>query len=148
MHIYIILSVVSFRDRQHRAEIPRTHLFCTASKFSGKIIFHGADSLSAECCRVCPGSEWPPVLFLCRLSIYRNHKKPSFQFSKHKKAMYRQDTISKFDTWATCPSCHKRQFKIDTGAVIIGQIWQCRQCKNRFLIDTHTGSGLAKIPQK
>ena len=62
--------------------------------------------------------------------------------------MYRQNTISKFDTWAVCPSCHKRQFRIDKGAVIIGQIWQCRQCKNRFLIDTDTGSGLAKISQK
>ena len=62
--------------------------------------------------------------------------------------MIKQDTISKSDTWATCPSCHKRQFKIDTGAVIVGLLWQCRQCKQRFTINTDTGSGLAKIPQK
>lgn len=146
MHIYIIHAVVSFRDRQHRAGNPRTQCKCTERNFSVMIIFHGANSLSAVRCRVCPGSEWPPVLFLwLPVRISKPEKTHLFKTPNTKKAMKNTDTISKSDTWAVCPECKTRLFPITPGAYIKGFRYQCRRCKTLVLIDTDTGQGLQKF---
>lgn len=40
------------------------------------------------------------------------------------------------DTWVVCPICGKKAFPLTSGALIQGQFFQCRKCKQQYEVNT------------
>lgn len=38
--------------------------------------------------------------------------------------------------WIHCPFCGKKQFPLSEGAIIQNQVFQCKKCKQEFLVNT------------